>query len=47
MSIWEQYYTHVLHFHVLAGPTEGEFVAIIINAVGFVFGKEVCYEVVY
>lgn len=41
VSIWEQYYTHVLHFHVLAGPTEGEFVAMIINLLTLLFGNEV------
>jgi len=41
MSIWEQYYTHVLHFHILAGPTEGEFVAMIVNAIALVFGGDV------
>lgn len=37
-SIWEQYYTHVLNFHVLAGPTEGEFIAMLVNLVTLIFG---------
>jgi ethanolaminephosphotransferase len=40
-SIWEQYYTHVLNFHVLAGPTEGEFVAMLVCFVTLVFGTRI------
>ncbi|KAL0478993.1 ethanolaminephosphotransferase [Acrasis kona] len=47
MSIWEQYYTHVLHFHILAGPTEGEFVGMIVNLIGAVFGCNIFKENIF
>ncbi|EFC44595.1 predicted protein [Naegleria gruberi] len=38
ISIWQQYHTAVLNFQNFSGPTEGQFVVMIVNLVVFAFG---------
>ena len=44
LSIWQQYFTDVLHFQNLAGPTEGQCVCMLVQLMAFFLGPQFLSE---